>query len=170
MTVIETTRLRGQPLGPQDFDDVQRMHQDPRVMATLGGLRDADETRRFIQRVENLWRDDGFGLWALKSKETGDFAGRGGFLRTNIGGRDEIELGYSFIPEFWSQGLATEFAKQAVQTAFDLLGMDDIVCFTLATNNASQRVMEKAGFVFEKRLIHEGMPHIFCRQKRTAAA
>ena len=169
MTALQTARLSGKPLGSQHFDDVYRMHQDPKVMATLGGLRDAEQTTRMLKRVEDLWRDRGFGLWALRDRTTGSFAGRGGFLCTNIGGREETELGYSFMPDYWGSGLATEFATEAVRTAFEALGLDDIVCFTLTTNRASQRVMEKAGFVFEKRLIHEGLPHIFCRQTRPSS-
>ncbi len=170
MTSIETERLRGAPLNRGDFDDVCRMHSDPRVMATLGGLRTDDTTAGMIDRIEKLWRDHGHGLWFLRDKATGAFAGRGGFAHTNIGGAEEVELGYTFMPEYWGRGLATEFATEAVRLAFEVFGLDDIVCFTLTTNAASLRVMEKAGFQFERRLIHEGMPHIFCRQRRPAAA
>ena len=167
MTDIETTRLRGTPLDRSNFDDLCRMHNDPRVMATMGGLRPDDESAGFIDDVERLWRDHGYGLWFLREKATGAFAGRGGLLHTDIGGADEVELGYTFMPEFWGRGLATEFAIEAVRLAFEVFKLDNIVCFTLTTNSASQRVMEKAGFQFERRLIHEGVTHIFCRQRNS---
>ena len=166
MTNIETKRLRGTPLDRGDFDDLCRMHDDPRVMATLGGLRSDGESAGMITNVETLWRDRGYGLWSLREKATGTFAGRGGFAHINIGGREEIELGYSFLPEYWGRGLATEFATEAVRLAFDVFGLDDIICFSLTTNAASLRVMEKIGFQFERRLIHAGMPHLLCRQRR----
>lgn len=37
------------------------------------------------------------------------------------------------------------------------------ICYTLTTNRASQRVMEKLGFRFEKEMIHAGLPHVFYR-------
>ncbi len=163
---IDTARLLGAPLSRADFDDVCRMHDDPRIMVNLGGIRSPEQTANQIDRVEALWRDFGYGLWALRDRTTGGFVGRGGFLRTRIGGAEEIELGYSLLPDFWGRGLATEFATEAVRIAFEDFGLDDIVCFTLLTNHASQRVMEKAGFVFERRVIHGGVPHFFCRQQR----
>lgn len=167
MTDIQTKRLRGTPLDRSNFDDLCRMHNDPRVMATMGGLRPDDESARLIDRIEKLWHDQGYGQWSLRDKATGVFAGRGGFQPTDIGGADEVELGYTFMPEFWGRGLATEFAIEAVRLAFEVFGLNDIVCFTLTTNTASQRVMEKAGFQFERRLIHEGVTHIFCRQRNS---
>jgi RimJ/RimL family protein N-acetyltransferase len=38
-----------------------------------------------------------------------------------------------------------------------------VVCFTLTTNRASQRVMEKAGFEYERDIVHAGLPHVFYR-------
>ena len=41
--------------------------------------------------------------------------------------------------------------------------MRDIVCFTLPTNRASQRVMEKVGFVYERDITHANLPHVLYR-------
>ena len=43
--------------------------------------------------------------------------------------------------------------------------LNNLVCFTLVDNNASRRVMEKAGFTFERELIHAGMPHVLYRRR-----
>ncbi len=167
MIAIATERLCGAPLCRDNLADLCRMHKNPRVMATMGGVRTDDRTASQIERIEQLWREHGYGLWFLREKATGAFAGRGGFQRTHIGGAEEIELGYCFMPEYWGRGLATEFATEAVRLAFDVLDLNDIVCFTWTKNVASQRVMEKAGFRFECRVLHEGVPHIFCRQRRS---
>ena len=47
--------------------------------------------------------------------------------------------------------------------AFEQLGMTDVACFTLTTNRASQRVMEKVGFEYERDIVHAGLPHVLCR-------
>jgi hypothetical protein len=39
----------------------------------------------------------------------------------------------------------------------------DVVCLTLPTNRASQRVMEKAGFGYERDVVHTGLPHVLYR-------
>jgi [ribosomal protein S5]-alanine N-acetyltransferase len=40
---------------------------------------------------------------------------------------------------------------------------DEVVGFTMTTNIASQRVLEKAGLSFERVLKHAGLPHWFGR-------
>jgi ribosomal-protein-alanine N-acetyltransferase len=41
--------------------------------------------------------------------------------------------------------------------------MEDVVCFTLRTNRPSQRVMKKAGFEYERDVVHAGLPHVLYR-------
>ena len=45
----------------------------------------------------------------------------------------------------------------------DGLAPGGIVAFTLTTNGASRRVMEKLGFRFERDIIHAGLPHVLYR-------
>src|SRR5438093_9231067 len=52
ITTLHTDRLIGTSLSAEDFDDLCNMHQEPRVMATLGGLRSAEQTQRLLR--ENL--------------------------------------------------------------------------------------------------------------------
>ena len=163
---IETARLFGHRLVPDDFDVLHEMHTNPAVMATLGGVRTEDETRQTLARYLNDWQHDGFGLWALHSKSDRRFVGRGGLRRVFIGGSNEVEVGYALVPEFWGQGLATEIATASVQVAFDDLGLPDLVAFTLPTNLASCRVMEKCGFTFQRDIIWKDLPHVLYRLKR----
>src|SRR3712207_7252726 len=50
----------------------------------------------------------------------------------------------------------TLFRSAILEVAFESLGLTDLVCFTLTTNRASQRVMEKAGFGHEREVVHAG--------------
>jgi ribosomal-protein-alanine N-acetyltransferase len=162
---IETSRLFGHRLRPDDFDVLHEMHTNPTVMATLGGVRTEDETRQTLQRYLNDWQHDGFGLWILRSKTDGRFVGRGGLRRVFVGGNDEVEVGYALMPKYWGQGIATEIAVVAVHTAFMQLGLSSLVAFTLPTNLASRRVMEKCRFVFERDIIWKDLPHVLYRLK-----
>jgi RimJ/RimL family protein N-acetyltransferase len=80
-----------------------------------------------------------------------------------VGGNDEVELAYALVAEYWNRGLATEMARGILRVAFEQLHMTDVVCFTLTTNRASQRVMEKAGFEYERDVVHAGLPHVLYR-------
>ncbi len=143
------------------------MHDDAQVMATLGGVRSAAQSRAAVDAWIAHWGEYGFGLWIARDCETGAFAGRGGLQHTVVGGRAEVEVAYGFAAAFWGRGLATELAAASVRAGFETLGLADLVCFTLVTNRASQRVMEKVGFRFEREVVHANLPH---RLYRLAAA
>jgi [ribosomal protein S5]-alanine N-acetyltransferase len=165
-----TERLLAERLGSQHLADLSRMHGDPRVMKTLapaghpnGGMLSEAETRAFLDRDAAHWEQYGYGLWALRDKTDAHFVGRAGLRRVHIGG-DEVELAYALVAEDWGKGFATEIAGALLRLGFEQLGLVTIVCFTLTTNLASQRVMQKAGFRYERDLMHAGLPHVFYRR------
>ena len=163
---FSTERLIATRLRIDDFDEIYRMHRDPKVMATLGGVRDEEETRQFFRRNLDHWDTHRYGLWILRDKTEDRFVGRAGLRNVTVGGSDEIEVAYALRQEWWGKGLATEIAKAILEVGFDRLGMGNIVCFTQTTNPASQRVMQKAGFEFERNIVHVDQPHVLCRIAR----
>jgi len=158
-----THRLVAERLRFKHLNELYRMHQDQQVMAALGGVRSDEETRLFILNNLNHWQRYGFGLWVFRDKINNQFVGRAGLRNTNVEGNDEVELAYALIAKFWAKGLATEMGEEILKIGFELLKLPEIVCFTLTTNKASQRVMEKLGFQYEREIIHAGLPHLFYR-------
>ncbi len=63
-------------------------------------------------------------------------------------------------------GLATELARASVDVAFGPLELEQIVAFTPPDNVASRRVMEKAGFAYERDILHVGLPHVLYKLRR----
>ncbi|UPL50069.1 GNAT family N-acetyltransferase [Hymenobacter sublimis] len=70
--------------------------------------------------------------------------------RTNIE-RKNAELGYWLGEPFWGQGIITEAVRQMVDYGFRTFDITRIFARPFGTNLASQRVLEKAGFVLEAR-------------------
>jgi RimJ/RimL family protein N-acetyltransferase len=66
----------------------------------------------------------------------------------------EMELGFRLKREAWGRGLATEGARALVELALGRWGYDKVCARTLATNRASQRVMQKAGLSFESEFMY----------------
>lgn len=159
---LNTERLVGTPLGPKHADDMKRLYTDPCVTKTLGGMRDEAWIRRYLEDVDAAWKD-GYDLWHLRDRETGAFVGRGGLRRTPLDGADEVEVGWAFMPAYWGHGYATELGRAAIALGFERLGLRSIVSFTLPTNAASRRVMEKCGLTFERDGIWADLPHVFYR-------
>jgi RimJ/RimL family protein N-acetyltransferase len=161
---FETARLAAERLRADHFDELHRLHQDPRVMATLGGLRDAAKDRRWLRRNLGQWTQRGYGVWILHDRESRAFVGRAGLRHLKIAGLREIELAYTLRAEAWGRGLATEISEAILKIGFGDLGLAELICFTSATNLASRRVMEKVGFVYERDFVYADAPCVLYRQ------
>lgn len=166
---FETSRLSARRLESADLEKLTIMHTNPHVMATLGGIRTGAQTQENMHWNLAHWEKYGFGKWMFYLKNTQEWVGYGALRHVNVEGQAEIEVGYALMPKFWKQGIATEIAKACIEIAFEVLWLKNIVCFTLTTNQASQRVMEKAGFQYERKFVmhYEGIdyPHLLYRMK-----
>jgi ribosomal-protein-alanine N-acetyltransferase len=160
---FRTEHLVAERLRGEHYEEIRRMHRDPAVMATLGGLRSDEETASYLRDNLDHWDRYGYGIWALRDRANGRFVGRAGLRNTRVGGNDEVELAYALMSEYWNRGLATEVARGILDLAFERLALTNVVCFTLPTNLASRRVMENSGFTYERGVIHAGQPHVLYR-------
>lgn len=66
--------------------------------------------------------------------------------------RKNAELGYWLSEKYWGKGIVTEAIKQIVNLAFEKLDITRIYARPFGSNRASQRVLEKAGFMQEARI------------------
>ena len=105
------------------------------------------------------WRAHGFGPWLLFNRVDGGFVGRAGLRWTEVERQRAIELAWALLPECWGRGLATEASIAAIAVARER-GIRRLVAFTLMTNVASRRVMEKAGLRLLRQIEHAGLPHV----------
>jgi ribosomal-protein-alanine N-acetyltransferase len=163
---IETERLVGVRLGPEHFEPVAQLLGDPRVGATLGGVRTQAEAGLILDQHAALWERDGFGYWLWQECATGDWVARGGLRPVHVGGGDEVEVGWAVFPDRWRQGIGTELARASVDVAFGPLGLTEVVAFTLPDNLASRGVMEKSGFRYERDIVWAEMTHVLYRRRR----
>jgi [ribosomal protein S5]-alanine N-acetyltransferase len=129
----------------------------------LGGPRTAAQTLVVFERDMAHWERHGFGQWWWREHETGELVARGGLQWTMVAGEAAIEVGWAVAPARWGRGVATELARASLAVGFDELGLDSIVAYTLVTNAASRRVMEKAGLRYERDVTHLSLPHVLYR-------
>lgn len=162
-----SARLRGRRLAVAHLDDLGAMWLDERVTATLGGPRGRSQVQAILDASDAHWAQHGFGDWSLFDAATDDFVGRAALRHVDIDGAPEVEVGYAIVLHHWGKGLALEATNQLVRIAFEDVGLDDVVAFTLPTNEASERVMQKAGFTYEKQVTWAGLDHVFYRRRST---
>lgn len=66
--------------------------------------------------------------------------------------RKNAELGYWLGKPYWGQGVITRAIQQMVAFAFNTYDITRIFARPFGSNKASQRVLEKAGFMLEARI------------------
>jgi ribosomal-protein-alanine N-acetyltransferase len=165
--ILETPRLRGEPIGPEHEAEIAELTLDPRVYRTLWPWAypptRADVRAGLVDKRDH-WERYGFGLWLLRDRATGLMVGRGGLQYTDAIGGFAVEAAWAITPERWGEGLATELAAASVSVAFDVLHLHDLIAITLPDNLASRRVMEKAGFSYDGSIEHVGLAHVLYRR------
>ena len=81
-------------------------------------------------------------------------------------GRDEIELNYFLLPDFWGKGYATEAARACMSLAFDVLGAEKVISLIRPENVPSRRVAERNGMKIERQVMHAALPHLVYAMSR----
>jgi [ribosomal protein S5]-alanine N-acetyltransferase len=166
---LETPRMVCERVALDQAPEHVRLLLDSRVSATLWprrtALSEAEILDGLAAKVDH-WERYGFGMWLLRDRQTGEMVGRGGLQYTYTAGLNDVEAGWAIVPERWGQGLATELARACVEVGFEQLDLLAVIAFTQPDNVASRRVMEKAGFEYERDIVHAGLPHVLYRRLR----
>ncbi|MBS1887724.1 MAG: GNAT family N-acetyltransferase [Actinobacteria bacterium] len=108
------------------------------------------------------WERFGFGPWAVVERASGEYLGRVGLRRTEIGDRDGIEVLWAIGPARHGQGFAGEAAAAALALAADL-EIDEVFAMILPANAASVRVAEKLRMERAGEVEHAGFDHLLFR-------
>lgn len=137
--VLLTPRLRLRGFQDSDLDALAAMYSDATVTRYLPfGLRDRAQTEAAMAVYREMWREHGYGFWAVEMRDERLFVGLCGFVAAG-------ELGYSFTQATWGRGYATEASQACLRHGFEQLGWAMIGAGALRENAASLRVMEKLG-------------------------
>lgn len=152
MPTIRTPRLVLRGWSGDDVAPFAALCADPVVMEHFPDVLSTDEATAFVDRVQQAWDQEGFGLWAVEltgAAPTGPapFVGYTGLARCDWLAPGAVEVGWRLAVHHWGHGYAPEAATHALATAFLDLGLDEVVSFTVPANTRSQRVMEKIGMV-----------------------
>jgi ribosomal-protein-alanine N-acetyltransferase len=159
-----TLRMTAERLRLHHAEAVHRMHSNVQHMAFIGGVRSETQTAEILLRNLAHWDTHGFGVWVVRAKDSRRVAGRVLLRVMPIDGVDEIELGYSYDPEYWGQGIATEVAKVCMAEAQTHCGFSRFVAVTNPANSASQHVLRKLGFMDSGQIEQDERPLMLFRR------
>lgn len=144
---LQTERLVLRSWKEADLVPFAAMNSDSRVMEFLPTCLTRAESDQLAGRICSAMRASGFGLWAVETRNSGEFIGYVGLLATNFEAHFTpcVEVGWRLAHRFWGRGYATEAARTALEIGFTVFGLDAIVSFTVPRNVRSRKVMERLG-------------------------
>jgi RimJ/RimL family protein N-acetyltransferase len=151
MTVLQTERLTLNEFTAGDAAFVLRLLNEPSFLRYIGdrGVRNLDDARRYIGDGPVAgFAKHGHGLMRVDRKSDGITVGMCGVLKRDA--LPEPDIGFSFLPEYWSQGYALESASEVMRHARETLGLGRILAITSRDNGPSMRLLGKLGFRFER--------------------
>jgi [ribosomal protein S5]-alanine N-acetyltransferase len=151
LTILETERLLLRQLSTEDAEFILELLNEPSFIRNIGdrGIRTIEGANSYILNGPVAsYAKNGFGLYLVKLKETNESIGMCGLIKRDT--LEDVDIGYAFLPKFWSKGYAVEAAQAVKEYARDKVKLNRIVAIVDPQNQGSIRVLEKIGLQFEK--------------------
>lgn len=143
---LRTERLLMRPWRAEDREPFAELNADPRVMEWFPAVLTPSESDALADRIEQLFRHQGWGLWAVEVVGADPFIGFVGLNQADATlGYPCVEVGWRLAAAHWGRGYAPEAALAALRFGFEDLGLEEIVALTSVGNARSRRVMSKLG-------------------------
>lgn len=146
MIIFETERLVVRKFNAADYDNYFSLQGNPDVMRYIRPPRTREESDTFLRdKILAADPSDFKGFWAVEEKLSGAFTGC--FVIIPIPDDPEkTQMGYSFLPEYWGKGYASEVAIRGMDYFYNETPLTELYGVTETPNIASQKVLLKAGF------------------------
>ena len=146
--VLETERLFLREMNRDDFEPLYRILADSVIMCHDPYSFDESRVRDWIERNRTCYRKNGFGLWAVCIRRTGEMIGDCGLTLQNINGKMLPEIGYHIRRDCRHKGYAKEAAKAVRDWAFRNTDYPALYSCCKYTNEPSVRTAESVGMQF----------------------
>ncbi len=147
--ILETERLFLREMDINDYSALYRVLADSDIMQHYPCPFDEARVRGWIERNQNRYRANGFGLWAVCLKETGEMIGDCGLTLQTINGDVLPEIGYHIRRDCQRKGYAKEAAKAVRDWAFRNTDYPALYSYCKYTNEPSIRTAESIGLHFD---------------------
>jgi RimJ/RimL family protein N-acetyltransferase len=134
-----------------DREPFAQLSADPEVMQYRLAPLSHRESDNLIDESEASFERDGYGLWAVERIEDGRLLGFTGLGTSDFDAAfcPAVDVGWTLARDVWGHGYATEGAGAALEYAFGLLHLQEVVAHTSEPNERSQAVMRRLGMTHD---------------------
>lgn len=167
--MLETQRLILRQWKDSDFPIFAQINTHPNVREFFYQPATIESSIGMAERLRDRIDKNGYGLWAVEIKLTGEFIGFTGLAKVffNATPTDHTEIAWRLDPTHWGKGYATEAAHAVLEDGFVRIGLPEIIAYTVPHNDASRRIMDKIGMTHnpDDDFDHPDVPkdHRMCR-------
>jgi len=118
-----------------------------------------EQTKLFIERMQNQFNKNGFCYFAVDVLETEEFIGFIGIAEQTFEADFTpcIDIGWRLDKKYWKKGYASEGAKRCLEFAFETKKLESIKAVAPKINLKSRKVMEKIGMKYMKDFKHPAL-------------
>jgi ribosomal-protein-alanine N-acetyltransferase len=151
---LETERLQLRRLANDDVDEIFALRSDHEVMKYIPRplAKTKEDALAHISMInEKIDSNEGIN-WAITFKDNPKLIGIIGHYRIKPE-HYRSEIGYMLLPEYHGQGIISEAINEVVKYGFQEMKLHSIEAIIAPENTASEKVLQKNGFVKEAHLI-----------------
>ena len=150
MTQLKTERLTLRQFTLSDAEFILELVNEPSFIQNIGdrGVRKLSDAEKYLETGPiSSYERNGFGLLAVTLNDTGQPIGMCGLIKRDA--LEDVDIGYAFLPAFWSKGFALESSQAVIIHAKETMGLKRVVAIVDPANAGSIRLLEKIGMTFE---------------------
>ena len=150
---LETQRLFLRRVVYEDVDEIFALRSNKEVMKYIPRpiVQTTDEALAHIAMIdEKIDTNEGIN-WAITLKCNPKLIGIIGHYSIKHE-HFRSEIGYMLLPEYHGRGIITEAIKEALNYGFEIMKLHSVEAIIDPENFASERVLQKSGFVKEAHL------------------
>lgn len=161
---LETSRLILRSLVPEDAASLRRWLARDEIYTYWGRKASKGEREPELMFIDpRPWvkrKPEPDFKWGIVLKETNAVIGDVSIF--DIENARMGSVGYRLDPDLWGHGYVTEALRAAVEFIFTHTELDRLHATADVRNTASNRVLEKCGFVHEGTIRHGKMVSVYC--------
>ena len=151
---LETKRLVLRRVDQNDVAEILALRSDPDTMKFIPRpiLKSIEEASEHIKTIDTKLEANEGVNWAITFKEDSKLIGIIGHYRIKPE-HFRAEIGYMLLPNFHGKGIISEAVNEVINYGFNVMGLNSIEAIIDPKNTASEKVLQKTGFIKEAHLL-----------------
>lgn len=151
--VIETERIILDRLNNKDIQEVFELRSNPEIMKFIPRplAKNHEDALEHIKIINDKIEDNTGINWSIRLKENPKLLGIIGFYRLQPENY-RAEIGYMLSADYHGKGIIPEAVNRLIKFGFEDLKLHSIEAVIDPENHASEKVLQKCGFVKEAHL------------------